>query len=133
MTGEELACEAYAVVDDILQGYHQKPSVFGIDAPCPAAVDHRRAYREYEAELRDGNGQRAEKTLLDAMPPLNSEQADVADAVVRCINNSEISSGPSVFYVDGPAGAGKTFLYTWLLRHVRASGGIALVVAMSGA
>ena len=46
VTDEKLACEAYAVVDNILQGYHQQPLDFGIDAPCPAAVDPRRAYRE---------------------------------------------------------------------------------------
>lgn len=36
------------------------------------------------------------------------------------------------FFVDGPGGTGKTFLYTVLLAAVRARGGIALSVASSG-
>ena len=66
-------------------------------------------------------------------PQVIVEQADAAGAVIRCIDRGDTPCGPNIFYVDGPAGAGKTFLYAWLLRHVRASGGIALAVAMSGA
>lgn len=38
----------------------------------------------------------------------------------------------NVFFVDGPGGTGKTFLYKALLAHVRALGHIALAVASSG-
>jgi hypothetical protein len=36
------------------------------------------------------------------------------------------------FFVDGPGGSGKTFLYTTLLAAVRARGGVALACASSG-
>ena len=36
------------------------------------------------------------------------------------------------FFIDGPAGTGKTFLYSLLLERVRSSGHIALAVASSG-
>ncbi|CAG8790380.1 12505_t:CDS:1, partial [Cetraspora pellucida] len=37
-----------------------------------------------------------------------------------------------VYFLDGPAGSGKTYLYNWLLAHVRASRLIALAIASSG-
>lgn len=37
-----------------------------------------------------------------------------------------------VFFVDGPGGTGKTFLYNLLLAKVRSEGEIALAVASSG-
>ena len=43
-----------------------------------------------------------------------------------------IESDVHVFYTDGPAGSGKTYLYTKLLHFVRKKGGVALAVAWSG-
>ena len=37
-----------------------------------------------------------------------------------------------LFFLDGPGGTGKTFLYSILLAHVRARDGLALAVASSG-
>ena len=42
------------------------------------------------------------------------------------------SSHPNVFYVDGPASVGKTFLYDKILKYLRGSGVIVLTMAMSG-
>lgn len=36
------------------------------------------------------------------------------------------------FFIDGPGGTGKTFVYSTLLADVRSDGGIALAVASSG-
>ena len=38
----------------------------------------------------------------------------------------------NVFFVDGPGGTGKTFLYKGLLAQVRSQGHVALAVASSG-
>ena len=40
---------------------------------------------------------------------------------------------PGVFFIDGPGGTGKTFLYKALLAEVRSRGLIALATASSGA
>jgi len=45
-------------------------------------------------------------------------------AVEKCFNK--------VFFIDGPGGTGKTFVYNTLLAHVRSKGNIALAVASSG-
>ena len=43
-----------------------------------------------------------------------------------------LSTQGASFFIDGPGGTGKTFLYDTLLAHVRGNGGIALAVASSG-
>ena len=129
----DLACEAYRILDDLLQGYGLHPETFGISAPTPEVVDPRRAYREYNAELRGPLAREQERQKCDAMP-LNEEQAPAFDVVSACVADAAAGrhGGPNVFYIDGPAGAGKTYLYTKLLHAVRAAeGGIALAVAMS--
>ena len=65
------------------------------------------------------------------MPGLNKEQQTIFDDVVKSVENL----GPSfknVFYVDGPAGSGKTFLYRKLIHYLRSKGLIVLIVAVSG-
>ena len=54
--------------------------------------------------------QAQEKILFDQMPKLNKEQQQVFDDVMKCVESRE-PSFKNVFYVDGPAGTGKTFLY----------------------
>ena len=74
-----------------------------------------------------------EQQKCDAMS-LNEEQARAFDAVSAGLADAAADGHgrPNVFYVDGPAGSGKTYLYTKLLHAVRAEeGGIALAVAMS--
>ena len=124
-----LAVESYRVVDEVLQGYHFHPSTFGIEAPSPEAIDPRRAFREYSVELRDPAGMLRERALCEAMQ-LYPEQSEAFDAIADKL--ADILGRGNVFYIDGPGGSGKTFLYTKLLRHVRAQGQIALAVSMSG-
>ena len=133
LSDKSLAVESYRIVDEVLQGYHFHPSTFGIEAPSPEAIDPRRGFREYAAELRDAAGVLQERVLCDAMQ-LYPEQSAAFDAVVLALtcSHGKESSNNNVFYIDGPGGSGKTFLYTKLLRHVRAEGKIALAVSMSG-
>jgi len=133
ISDQSLAVECYKVLDEVLQGYHLHPSSFGIDAPSPEAVDPRRGFREYAAELQDAAGMLQQRGLCDAMP-LYPEQAAAFNAVLVDLESRQQcrAQGPNVFYIDGPGGSGKTYLYTKLLRHVRSSGKIALAVSMSG-
>ncbi|ONM04331.1 DNA helicase-like protein [Zea mays] len=59
---------------------------------------------------------------------LNHEQRHAYDVILSSVEN--ISGG--VFFVDGPGGTGKTFLYKALLATVRRSGKIATATATSG-
>ena len=59
---------------------------------------------------------------------LNEEQKIAFDKVLHCVNNN-ISKA---FFIDGPGGTGKTYLYKALLATIRSQGCIALATATSG-
>ena len=71
------------------------------------------------------------KQLFDEMPDLNKEQQTIFDDVVKSVE-SRSPSFKNVFYADGPAGSGKTFLYRKLIHYFRSKGHIVLIVAVSG-
>lgn len=60
---------------------------------------------------------------------LNVDQKVAYDSIMRHV----VESCPGVFFIDGPGGTGKTFLYKALLAEVRSRGFIALATASSGA
>jgi hypothetical protein len=64
----------------------------------------------------------------------NTDQRHVYDAVIEASLGSDESCPATgkVFFVDGPGGTGKTFLFNALLLTIRRRGDIALAVASSG-
>ncbi|XP_049374031.1 uncharacterized protein LOC125839092 [Solanum verrucosum] len=65
---------------------------------------------------------------IEAQSKLNQEQAQAFNIILERVN----SETPGLFFVDGPEGTGKTFLYRALLTKVRPKGMIALASATSG-
>ncbi|KAG6695627.1 hypothetical protein I3842_09G107500 [Carya illinoinensis] len=63
-----------------------------------------------------------------ASEALNSKQRHVYNSVLEKVFSNEAAT----FFVDGPAGTGKTFLYKALLAAVRSRKLVALVIASSG-
>ena len=61
---------------------------------------------------------------------LNHDQSNAFQKIFSRIDNHD--SGKNIFFIDGPGGTGKTFLYSALLNFIRANGNIALAVASSG-
>uniref|UniRef100_A0A8I6Y0K2 ATP-dependent DNA helicase n=1 Tax=Hordeum vulgare subsp. vulgare TaxID=112509 RepID=A0A8I6Y0K2_HORVV len=59
---------------------------------------------------------------------LNLEQRVTYDEILAVVDRSD----GGVFFVDGPGGTGKTFLYRALLAKVRSNGNIAIATATSG-
>src|SRR5205807_1019280 len=59
---------------------------------------------------------------------MNQDQSKVFDSIVEAIEKNIYK----VFFIDGPGGTGKTFVYNSLLAYVRSKGNIALAVASSG-
>jgi hypothetical protein len=59
---------------------------------------------------------------------LNPDQRRAYDAIM----NAYHSKSSKAYFIDGPAGTGKTFLYSTILSTVRAEGKIAIAVAGSG-
>lgn len=77
---------------------------------------------------------RAEKNIivsqddLDAILKLNERQKIAFETIIE----KTYSTGSGAFFVDGPGGTRKTFLYRALLAKVRSKGHIALATATSG-
>lgn len=69
---------------------------------------------------------REEDLLLEAK--LNIEQRRAYDKILHTI----FSNQSGAFFIDGPGGTGKTFLYRALLAAVRSKGFVALATATSG-
>lgn len=64
----------------------------------------------------------------DAQSKLNQQQIQTFDTILGRVN----SETEGLFFVDGPGGTGKTFLYRGLLAKVRSKGMITLACASSG-
>ena len=65
------------------------------------------------------------------MEKLNTEQRNVVEKVLNAVYGNEIDA-PNCFFLDGPAGTGKTFVYSTLLHAVRGRGDEAIPVASTG-
>ncbi|XP_073138532.1 uncharacterized protein [Henckelia pumila] len=65
---------------------------------------------------------------LRSIEHLNAQQKLTFDSVIQSI----MCNQPKLFFIDGPGGTGKTFLYRTILAHLRKSGKIIIVVATSG-
>ncbi|KAL4580135.1 hypothetical protein LXL04_016316 [Taraxacum kok-saghyz] len=82
---------------------------------------YREVQEEYSIVVEDEH--------VRAKDSLNSDQKVAYDEIMRHVDYN--LSG--VFFIDGPGGTGKTFLYKALLAEVRSRGLIALATASSGA
>jgi ATP-dependent DNA helicase PIF1 len=80
--------------------------------------------REAREELSVG----VDPEHLDIQGSLNEEQRAGFDVIMDHVLNKK----SQVFFVDGPGGTGKTFLYKALLATVRSKGLIAIATATSG-
>ncbi|XP_073153290.1 uncharacterized protein [Henckelia pumila] len=65
---------------------------------------------------------------LRSIEHLNAQQKMTFDSVIQSI----MCNQPKLFFIDGPGGTGKTFLYHTILAHLRKSGKIVIAVATSG-
>ncbi|XP_021986145.2 uncharacterized protein LOC110882430 [Helianthus annuus] len=80
-------------------------------------------------ELQEEYGIVLEPEHLSAKHSLNPDQKNVFDEIMMHVDNDL----PGVFFIDGPGGTRKTFLYIALLAEIRSRGLIALATASSGA
>ncbi|KAK7273081.1 hypothetical protein RIF29_14127 [Crotalaria pallida] len=65
---------------------------------------------------------------LDAVNDLNVDQLNAFNAIMSAVENRQCQ----VFFVDGPGGTGKTFLYRALIARLRSAGNIVLATVTSG-
>jgi hypothetical protein len=72
----------------------------------------------------------AEQSRLaeERIPMLNERQRAAFDAIKHSIENN----APKLYFLNGPAGTGKTFVYNTLTHYLRGKGKIVICVASSG-
>ena len=125
-------------IQQFLNEYGRSLSDFGLPQP---ALDWRQNGNQAAGnggmgEERDYDREQ-EQMLFDSMrEKLNEEQVACFNAIVAAVESHEQSpqqQEPSgAFFLHGPAGTGKTFLYNCLCSYLRAQGMIVLCVASSG-
>ena len=79
-------------------------------------------------EVREELAMPVDQEHLDMYASLNNKQREGFDEILNCVLNKK----SQVFFVDGPRGTGKTFLYKALLGRVHSEGLIAIAIATSG-
>ena len=66
---------------------------------------------------------------------LNTDQSHVYESIIQCVerNGCESTITARIFFVDGPGGTGKTYLFNTIINTIRSGeDGFALAVASSG-
>ncbi|XP_012841191.1 PREDICTED: uncharacterized protein LOC105961508 [Erythranthe guttata] len=124
MPEAEIMRKTIRAIDNFLLFMDKSISDFSLRFPISYSSVRDKMSREYEHEQ---NMEISKEDLLSSHT-LNDDQRIAFDMIVSKINSNE----GGVFFVDGPGGTGKTFLYRALLAYVRSKGNIALAVATSG-
>ncbi|XP_035232079.1 ATP-dependent DNA helicase pif1-like, partial [Stegodyphus dumicola] len=104
-----LNCETFALleVQSVLQEHSLKCSSFGLkDPPADLAMQENQYDLEEKLALAEGDKE-----------TLNAQQRSAYDFILTALD-APINSG-KLFFLDGPGGSGKTYLYTTLLRYCR--------------
>ncbi|XP_075110437.1 uncharacterized protein LOC142181314 [Nicotiana tabacum] len=102
-------------------------SINKYDLPC---IDHQLP-EVVQSECREVVEEMSVQILtedLEAQSKLNPEQEQAFNTILHSVD----CGTDSLFFVDGPGGTGKTYLYRALLENVRSRGMIALATATSG-
>ncbi|XP_019163086.1 PREDICTED: ATP-dependent DNA helicase RRM3-like [Ipomoea nil] len=112
------------MISDVLESLGKNINDFALVSYYIGLTKQQRIHKEIQAEK---NLLPNEADLL-AITKLNQSQRAAFDTIIARV----YSSSGGVFFVDGPGGTGKTFLYKCLLAKVRSNHDIALATATSG-
>ncbi|KAL3813122.1 hypothetical protein ACJIZ3_014390 [Penstemon smallii] len=122
--GSEVFAKTVDAIELVLTSMDKSLVDFPIHFAFPYSFVKRKLSRDYDHE----RSMTVSLEDRDLVHHLNKEQRKAYTIITHNI----IKKKPAVYFVDGPGGTGKTFLYRALLAYVRSRGGIALAVASSG-
>ena len=111
-------------IRDMLHSMGKDIREYGLPPICdmgPTSIDMMK-------EVREEQNVSIDQEHLDIFDSLNKEQRAGFDEIIQHV----FAKKSQVFFVDGPGGTGKTFLYKALLARVRSKGLIAIATATSG-
>ncbi|XP_031112102.1 uncharacterized protein LOC116016078 [Ipomoea triloba] len=123
-TKSEAELKALQLVKHLIEKNGRKITDFKLIDPDVYLSNSQRQYKEVEVERNLG----VNEYDLHCIDKLNDMQRLAFDKIMGVVHSD--SSG--VFFLDGPGGTRKTFLYRCLLAKVRSQGFIALATASSG-
>ncbi|XP_073042457.1 uncharacterized protein [Primulina eburnea] len=123
--GLDVLFETLHSVDFFLQSMGKKIEFYDLPKK-PLQKDSTR--KDVSREIMDEMSVPVSADDDDARFKLNKEQQNAYDKIIECLDS--VRSG--LFFVNGPGGTGKTFLYRALLATVRKRNLIALATATSG-
>lgn len=63
---------------------------------------------------------------------LNEQQRSAFESIIHAVRAENSLPVPKLFYIDGPGGSGKTYLYNTILHHLRSTNTIFTAVAWTG-
>ena len=110
---------------------HQKSLADYNEMPLPDIHNQNYINGILFSEETNFNVEDLKKEISENIPKMNSDQKNAFDMVNKSIY--EPTEGcPQIFFIDGPGGTGKTFLYNAILAFTRSKKHIALAVASSG-
>ena len=117
-------------IDQLLHTHGVTSASFGLPTPTqfnPEEFDNRHLRQALSFDIHD------EKKRADLkIPQLTPGQREIFEAVKDAVHLGDSTSRGRAFYVDGPGGSGKTFLYENIIHHVHSTNQIALACAISG-
>nr|XP_043615630.1 uncharacterized protein LOC122587509 [Erigeron canadensis] len=123
MTRREATTQALLQVNGFLQSMGKSIHEFDLVPQDYSYADLQDQTREIRAEQAIVVSQED----LDAILKLNKRQKITFDVIIQRVNANESGA----FFVDGPGGTGKTYLYRALLAKIRSEAHIALATATS--
>uniref|UniRef100_A0A453RUC7 ATP-dependent DNA helicase n=1 Tax=Aegilops tauschii subsp. strangulata TaxID=200361 RepID=A0A453RUC7_AEGTS len=122
----EAALEQMVLRDirDLLQSMGKDIKLYGL----PDLVDADGSSNFDNTEVTEERQVKVDQEHLDLFSCLNNEQLAGFNDIMDHVTNQK----SQIFFVDGPGGTGKTYLYKALLAKVRSMGLIAIATATSG-
>ncbi|XP_027171842.1 uncharacterized protein LOC113771461 [Coffea eugenioides] len=123
-TAEEIRNKALQEIKKMVEQMGKSFADYHLTTDIPPAVHYDKLTKEIECERNIEV--LAEDLIMSSR--LNIEQQHAYDLILQSV----FSPIGQSFFVDGPGGTGKTFLYRSLLATLRSQGHIAIAVATSG-
>lgn len=116
-------CENFVLQDiqSILNSHGKRCHDFGLRTPPSDMLQMAAPYSDVVVERNKGTAMRN---------TLNTEQVSAFDSIMTAVGNDNLPQ--RTFFLDGPGGSGKTYLYRTLLSNIRGDGANALPVASTG-
>ncbi|KZP16117.1 hypothetical protein FIBSPDRAFT_749219, partial [Athelia psychrophila] len=96
--------------------------------PIPQENWHLQAENHHISEQLSYDREAEHQRALELEPQLNEEQSTAYNRIV----DSVIQETGQMFFLNGPGGTGKTFVYNTICHRIRGEGWIVLCVASSG-